>query len=141
MTVRRPTPIRTAARAMLKVPEKDVRKAIRDWLDAKRIPHIPVEARHPLRVKDGHVFFRHEQARDKGIADFIAFPTQEEGMEVFVRPVAIEAKRYPDGVQSADQIHWETWWRSLGFDYIVARSADDVQRGWPINMTGREWGG
>jgi len=115
-----------------RVLEKDVRRAIRDWLDLKQIPHIPIESRKPLRNAKGDIFFVNEQARDKGVADFIAFidiiPWGDGGS---ADPIAIEAKRFPDGVQSDAQKEWQAWWEGLGFYYILARSVEDVVKAWP----------
>ena len=116
------------------VPERDVRKAIRGWLDAHKIPHVAVEPIRPF-IKDGQVRFRTEQARDKGCADFVALlpilgrPTRYYAVG-WVRPVAIEAKS-STGKQSPAQREWQAWWECCGFTYILARSVEDIENAWP----------
>ena len=121
--------------APVKVLEKDVRKAVRDWLDAKRIPHIPIEARRPIMVREGKMIFRNEQARDAGIADFIALEkpgpyTKPFILEHWAQPIAIECKG-SNGKHSTAQREWKDWWLGLGFTYLLVRSVEDLEKLWP----------
>ena len=116
------------------IPETAVRKSIRDWLDLQHIPHIPVEARKPLRMPDGSVFFVNEREEDKGIADIIAF--RQRGWigstgEHICAPIAIEVKRSRGGVQSDAQKAFQARWEAWGFQYILAPSLEVVIAQWP----------
>jgi len=111
------------------VPERAVRRAVRDWLDANRIPHIPIESRKPLRDKSGAIYFVSEQARDKGICDILALP-RIRGWTLNPVPVAIEVKS-STGKQSEAQQEWQAWWTRVGFVYLLVHSVEELEREWP----------
>ena len=133
---------RISSRPKLVVPERAVRRAVRDWLDAKRIPYVPIEARKPIR-KNGQVIFTSERPEDRGIADFLAFrgisinpwPEVHEfpprNIRRWVHVVAIECKRSHGGRHSEAQKAFQARWAAWGFTYLLVRSVDELIAQWP----------
>lgn len=87
---------------MLPVKEKDIQKAIKDY----------------LKLKDWMVIKIHQSLGSyKGIADLYALKNG--------RSVWIEVKT-PGGRQSIDQVAFEQEIKRHGGEYIIARDVDDV---------------
>jgi len=110
------------------VKERDIQKAILDWLFVKRV--------YALRLNTGSGWANgrlvEHHSGGKGVADIIAFPRftrTQPGMQIkFDRPTVlwIEVKS-PTGQQSQEQKSFEEHCAKYGMFYLLARSVDDVE--------------
>lgn len=112
-------------------PEGNVQRAILDLLTAK---HIFAFRLNTAAVKVEGRFFR-AHSLGKGAADILAFPRLELKVEyadgrteaMIIVPLWIEVKA-ANGVQSPEQRSFALHVRTLGHDYLLAYSVEDVAR-------------
>lgn len=103
--------------------ERDVKKLITDWLDAKHIQWHRMQVGRKGRVKFG----------EKGMADLLVVyrcTYRPEGCKDLHRVIWIETKREKGGKgQSEDQREFQSRVLANGQEYILARSLEDVEKG------------
>ena len=111
--------------------ERDIIRAIQDFLDARRIPYLRI---HPVKWASkkiasdtcvGNVYehrFIRPRASQVGAPDLIIFPRDNPP-----RFLAVEVKG-PSGRQTTEQKAWEEKINIVGGEYLIARDIDLIMR-------------
>ena len=110
--------------AKVKVREKDVQRAICDYLSLKKLFYIRMNTGAVTATYNGKQrFFRFGE---KGMADIYVRKLTQVGPYRYQRTIWVEVKS-PTGRQSEDQQEFQKRVEALGDLYILARSIDDVR--------------
>ena len=111
--------------------EAQTKKAVKDWLRAKKILYVQINQIRPVtNPKTRETYFIAIDAELRGAPDLIVFRkpvfrNHQGGMQI-LPAVACEIKSWR-GTLSHDQIAWRERWLETGGIYLIVRKVEDIE--------------
>jgi hypothetical protein len=114
--------------SMIKQTEKQVLRAVTDYLELKKILYIRINPIRLFNDKQGHLRASSIRQSQVGAPDIIAFPVDKKYL-VGAAAIAIECKS-TIGIVKPHQLGWAWKWETLGnkYIYIIVRDIEDVKK-------------
>ena len=111
--------------------EAETKKAVKDYLRAKKILYVQINQIRPVtNPKTMETYFIAIDAELRGAPDLIVWRPMilHGGHERAFPTLALEIKSY-SGRQTDDQKAWQKRAEAVGIEYHIVRSLEDVEKG------------